>query len=68
MNEPMFPGNHEVVYEHQESPRRYNEGMSIRDYFAAKAMEKYMNTLPSILQVAEASYMLADAMLKERAK
>ena len=68
MNEPCFPGMNEAVYEFQESPRKYNPGMSVRDYFAAKAMQVYMNSFAMERQVAEASYELADAMLKERAR
>lgn len=43
-------------------------GMSLRDYFAAKAM-LHMLTLDNLErrdEVAEASYLMADAMLAER--
>lgn len=47
-------------------------GMSLRDYFAAKAMQGWTsNPLPndsSIKDVAEWAYRQADAMLLERAK
>lgn len=57
-------------------------GMTLRDYFAAKAMNGYLanawqaETLDSLGEsaaqqmatVAEISYAMADAMLKERAK
>ena len=51
-------------------------GMSLRDYFAAKAMQGFSaspsmidsNDLRAIEYVAAASYAMADAMLAERAK
>lgn len=55
---------------------RAHQGMTLRDYFAAKAMQGVMSTynhdkalediaLESI-QIAEMSYDIADAMLKQR--
>jgi hypothetical protein len=45
-------------------------GMTLRDYFAAKAMQavfkKSILDATSPLTTAEAAYMMADAMLKER--
>ena len=48
-----------------------DEGMTLRDYFAAKAMQGVLasGNLPKFtpdLDVAECSYRLADAMLKAR--
>lgn len=52
-------------------------GMSLRDYFAAKAAQGSMSILADVAmedgeriigRIAAASYMLADAMLAERAK
>lgn len=49
------------------------EGMSLRDYFAAKAMQALNSgatphdVKTSLDYVAEASYQMADAMLKARA-
>lgn len=51
-------------------------GMSLRDYFAAKAMQGFSaspsmidsNDSRAIAYVAAASYSMADAMLAERAK
>jgi len=46
------------------------EGLSIRDYFAAKAMVAYMQSdiwnYPTYKQAAKSSYALADAMMKAR--
>lgn len=50
------------------------EGMTLRDYFASKAMQGIMaadwelNTGNRIGEVANHAYALADAMLVERAK
>ena len=47
------------------------DGMTLRDYFAAKAMQAYL-TAPDtgweFDEVAGAAYEMADAMLKERSK
>jgi len=47
-------------------------GMSLRDYFAAKAMQGFvvdLNCGPEhIPNIAVSAYMMADAMLKERNK
>lgn len=43
-------------------------GLSIRDYFAAKALPQVMADNPSMgdLKIAQAAYSLADAMIKAR--
>jgi hypothetical protein len=44
-----------------------NAGMDLRDYFAAKAMQKlYGETLEKDAEVAKMSYEMADAMMKAR--
>ena len=60
---PAFPGLH------PSSECRYKEeGMTLRDYFAAKAMQGYVGQGKSydFADIAQASYRLADAMLKAR--
>ena len=63
---PAFPGLHPS----QEC--RFNDpGMTLRDYFAAKAMQGILasgNTPKSVTngEIARESYCLADAMLKAR--
>ena len=51
-------------------PDSYSNGMTLRDYFAAKAMPWVASDLPVCedfsKQVAEFSYKMADAMLKAR--
>ena len=49
------------------------EGMTLRDYFAAKAMQAFMPSRPppdEIVadQIAEAAYFMADAMLRIRGR
>jgi hypothetical protein len=63
---PAFPSS--------EYDPRYNRhvaigGMTLRDYFAAKAMQGLMVDIPDPIQfeyVADAAYKMADAMLKAR--
>ena len=52
---------------------KYATGMSMRDYFAARAMESFISGWtarniypPNDLVVAEHAYAMADAMLKAR--
>ena len=52
------------------SPENRTSGMDLRDYFAAKAMQGLCsyNTAGEWRIIAEISYLIADAMLKEREK
>ncbi|WP_448101531.1 hypothetical protein [Klebsiella pneumoniae] len=57
-------------------PTQAYEGLTVRDYFAAKAMQGWLASYPESDQhpvathhenmVAELSYLMADAMLKAR--
>ena len=67
-NTPAFPF---VAEDH--TGMMINMGMSLRDYFAAKAMQGFLDQLikqgwvsDDLETVAETSYRVADAMLKER--
>jgi hypothetical protein len=40
--------------------------MSLRDYFAAKAMQGLMDAAMPMPEIADAAYAMADAMLKAR--
>ena len=68
--EPAFPGQ----WDHGQGQIESWAGMTIRDYFAAKAMHGIMAALNSgirpsdIKMLASDAYLIADAMLKERAK
>ena len=59
------------AYEHNSGGYlAWQDGMSLRDYFAAKALPACiaaaLNTSLSELQVSELAYNFADAMLKAR--
>ena len=51
-----------------------NQGMDLRDYFAAKAMQGYLSAIDyenstgdiSDIEIAERAYSIADAMMKAR--
>ncbi len=72
MNQPAFPTK--INTEHFSHPSTiYNTGMTLRDYFAAKAMQSFLSHLveegwdaDDLELVAETSYRMADAMLKAR--
>jgi len=56
-----------------ESQYSHEEGVTLRDYFAAKAMQSLIkssgdHTRLSAMCVADASYMYANAMLEEKEK
>ena len=67
---PAFPGVGYVSQDGKKNP----EGMTLRDYFAAKAMQGVIagtvkpETVWTPDELAESSYCMADAMLKERLK
>jgi hypothetical protein len=63
-NEPAFPAMHYDLAENE-------HGMTLRDYFAAKAMVGLLNCYHNPKEfteetLAEQSYEIADAMLKAR--
>lgn len=43
-----------------------SDGMTLRDYFAAKAMQGLMDAAMPMPEIADAAYAMADAMLKAR--
>ena len=68
---PAFP--HEYTQEHMGARWTYTEsGMTLRDYFAAKAMHSLLTTVTEYpdkhwrMGVALDAYMMADAMLAAR--
>jgi hypothetical protein len=65
---PAFPA---TQYANGISPTGHSVGISMRDYFAAKALEGYL-VAPDLgwdyAEVATASYKMADEMLKAREK
>ena len=65
-NPSAFP-----VHAKYEEETVLNEGMTLRDYFAAKAMQGMLSACTGwseagIERLAKCSYMTADLMLKER--
>jgi len=62
MNEPAFPGFDYINQNGKKNP----EGMTLRDYFAAKVIEVCVNHTSTLTRAAEEAYKIADAMLKER--
>ena len=82
-NPPAFPGKQKALLiksEHSDIAKEYEidqNGMTLRDYFAAKAMQTYLADKDLIdmfiymnadvkEQVALTAYQMADAMLKAR--
>jgi hypothetical protein len=67
---PAFPTWEQDEY----GSKFFNEGMTLRDYFAAKALQGWLTTytgdvtcfMVSTTAVAKFSYQMADAMLKAR--
>lgn len=66
-NEPAFPG---TQYARGVSPSGHNAGMTLRDYFAAKAMQALVSDhlRSNRDDIALAAYDMADAMLRARKK
>jgi len=56
-NPPAFPSGYYVPE---------NQGMTLRDYFAAKAMQALIDNDGLFSEIPTQAYALADAMLKER--
>jgi hypothetical protein len=65
MNTPAFPTK--INTEHFSHPSTiYNTGMTLRDYFAAKAMQTLVSKHSHEGDVSRNAYKIADAMLKAR--
>jgi hypothetical protein len=58
-NEPAFPRDHR---------HDGHNGMALRDYFAAKAMQEFCTEMDDDDHMAEIAYKIADAMMKARTK
>jgi len=68
---PAFPARIPLIYSKEQGkdyPSYEEAGMSLRDYFAAKAMQAFLIRKWSAEQLVKASYAVADAMLEERRK
>ena len=63
--------NHEPAFPQQTDLKLSYTGMTLRDYFAAKALQGLLsnrNAEAAIDEFAVKAYRMADAMLKERMK
>ena len=77
-NEPAFPvstwsSDDGLSFGHQDSPSTWQYGgITLRDYFAAKALQAYLAHADAVNQrvdvTAMRSYNMADAMLKVRSQ
>jgi hypothetical protein len=75
-NPPAFPGKQKALLiksEHSDIAKEYEidqNGMTLRDYFAAKAMQGMMVDvhIPDCNYIAKTAYEMADAMLEARQK
>ena len=56
-NTPAFPSEYSLPE---------NQGMTLRDYFAAKSLPHLMSSYEDMDGIAGAAYKMADAMLKAR--
>jgi hypothetical protein len=71
MNIPAFPRPSSPAHEY--GFHKHQDGMTLRDYFASKAMVGFIAyathkgiNIPSDDELAGSSYQLADAMMKAR--
>lgn len=46
--------------------QHYQEGMDLRDYFAAKAMQAMVNEYDDFNMMSKYAYQIADAMMEAR--
>lgn len=70
-NPPAFPRTFSVEDQGDYHEKKWaQEGMELRDYFAAKAMASFIHPTDSLCaeDAAKAAYQYADAMLAERSK
>jgi hypothetical protein len=77
-NPPAFPGKQKALLiksEHSDIAKEYEidqNGMTLRDYFAAKALQNFRDQIGSQSDqewfdlMAEGAYRMADAMMKAR--
>ena len=73
-NPSAFPNVEYSFYDGEPNVSDYSTGMTLRDYFAAKALQGWManpmfvNNKQDQEYAAQAAYKVADLMLKEREK
>jgi len=64
-NEPAFPQPEQIFNEFHPNYGK-DRGMTLRDYFAAKAMQALIDNDGLFSEIPTQAYALADAMLKAR--
>jgi hypothetical protein len=62
---PAFPVLEDIRFN---ADWRSEFGMSMRDYFAAKAMQGLMDAAMPMSEIAKEAYIMADLMIAERDK
>lgn len=65
---PAFPFVVEIEQENAPTAKLINDGMTLRDYFAAKAMLTFNSATATPQMLSKWSYEMADAMMAERGK
>ena len=71
-NPPAFPGKQKALLiksEHSDIAKEYEidqNGMTLRDYFAAKVLPQCLQACGTKAAAAEEAYRIADSMLKAR--
>ena len=66
INQPAFPTG--IVTDDKGKMIGGSNGMSLRDYFAAKAMQANIGNFTNEYDLVRSAYTLADKMLEEREK
>ena len=59
-----------IITKENQKGIQFPDNLSLRDYFASKAMQGFLSAsyAPDGNKISKDSYMIADAMLKERLK
>ena len=64
---PAFPTpRHTRHFDDSQGAYIQDDGMTLRDYFAARAMQSMLNNSSNYESVAKYAYKMADAMMKAR--
>jgi hypothetical protein len=63
---PAFPSGLIDPSTPEDAVQSLHNGMTMRDYFAAKAMQGLMDAAMPMSEIAQAAYQMADDMLKAR--
>lgn len=61
-----FPITYWVGSQYGPMPNDQSDGMTLRDYFAAKVITSCIQEMPTLDEAAALAYQIADGMLKAR--